>query len=193
MTAGGLTLPSERELFSELYESLRRVAHAQRRVRRVSDTLSTTALVHEAYNKLGQGNARSFENRAHFLATAAKAMRQVIATYAERKAANKRGGGQRPEELDEEKIGDCQIEEAAEVSRCLSKLELSSPLFAQVLECRLFGGMTVEETAAAMRRSPASVKRDLKGAMVWLYEEHRGGELSHDPVVGVEPFHSKGW
>ena len=159
-------------LFEAVYDDLRGLARAQRRRRVQSPTMSTTVLVHEAYLKLAKQTQLSWKNRVHFFATAAKVIRHVIANYAERKAAAKRGGGQSPLPLDEMLfVSDESAEEALAIHLAIGRLEAERPRMAQVLECRIFGGMTVEETAEALSMSTATIKRDWSAGTAWLFTE----------------------
>ena len=162
-------------LFPLVYEHLRAVAHAQLRRERGGHTLSTTALVHEAYLKLADVARLDVRNRAHFLAVAARAMRQVLVSYARRHAAEKRGGGLAPVDLGAAELA---VEERAEVlialDEALTRLGALSPRLAQVVECRFFGGLTEEETAQALGVAERTVRRDWVKARGWLFRELHG-------------------
>ena len=164
------------EVFEVVYPRLREIARARRGGWRGSDTVNTTGLVHEAYMKLAAGGTGRYENRSHFFATAARAMRQVLINYAERRSAKKRGGGDRDVTLME---GDAATDEALEeilsLNDALVKLATLSERQAQVVECLFFAGLTIEETAEALDISPATVKRDWSTARAWLYREMSGG------------------
>jgi RNA polymerase sigma factor (TIGR02999 family) len=156
------------DLFQVVYGELRSIARAHRR-RWVGDhTLNTTALIHEAYLKLAGRDA--WEGRAHFYATAAKAMRQILVNYAERRRAAKRGGGAEELPLDGIVVAtDDAAEDALALHEALQRLEAEKPRWCRVIECRFFGGMTIEETAEALGVSPATVKREWRLAGAWLY------------------------
>lgn len=166
------------ELFALLYEELRGLAHRQRRRWQGDDTLDTTALVHEAYLKL-VGQARiGVESRAHFLALASKAMRHILCNYARERSARKRGGGLERLPLDEWKALRDQVvfsrEQAdalAALDDALRRLEQVDPRQSKLVECRFFGGLTIEETAAAIGVSPRTVRRDWAVAQAWLHRE----------------------
>ena len=158
-------------LFSAVYTELRRLAAGQRRRRGASETLNTTALVHETYLKLIGHDKASWNDRGHFFAVAATAMRHILVDYAERRQAAKRGGGRPEVPLDE--VNPVAPEAAGEIldlHEALSQLQADSPRQARVVECRFFAGLGVEETALALDVSPATVKRDWALARVWLNE-----------------------
>jgi RNA polymerase sigma factor (TIGR02999 family) len=167
------------DLFEHVYTELRRRARGQRKRWKGDPSLQTTALAHEAYLKLVGPEEQSWENRSHFFAVAAKAMRQILLNEARRKRAQKRGG-EAPtlslEALREELGRDVALtEERAEVlvvlEEALELLEDERPRAARVVECRFFGGMTIEETAEALGVSGSTVSRDWKTAKTWLYRE----------------------
>lgn len=166
------------ELFALLYEELRAVARRQRRRWRGDDTLMTTALVHEAYLKLvGQAGITS-ESRTQFLALAARAMRHILCNYARDRRAQKRGGGLEPVPLDELNAGGARValspersDTLAALDEALRRLEHVDPRQGKVVECRFFGGLTIEETAAVLGVSPRTVKRDWAVAQAWLHRE----------------------
>jgi RNA polymerase sigma factor (TIGR02999 family) len=156
-------------LFPLLYEELRRIAHKQLSVERPDHTLSTTALVHEAYVKLADQTRAHFASRAHFLAVAAQAMRRILVTHARKVGAEKRGGTWQRLDLDQV---DIPIEERAEalvaLDGALDRLSALNPRLSQVVECRFFGGMTEEETASALGVTERTIRRDWVKAKGWL-------------------------
>lgn len=131
--------------------------------------------MHEAYLKLVDHSAVPVKSRAYFFGAAARAMRQVLVDAARRRNRTKRGSGIRPESLDEEVHS---IEGLAtnlvDLDGALDALAGSFPRPAQVVECRFFGGLSVEETAAALDISPRSVKRDWALARAWLFRHING-------------------
>jgi RNA polymerase sigma factor (TIGR02999 family) len=160
------------ELFESVYPRLREIAKQRRRGWRGDDTLDTTALVHEAYIKIAARPDAEYENRGHFFAVAATAMRQILINYAERKSARKRGGGATPVELmDGDLVEDVDVEEILSLGTALEKLAEVSPRQAGVVECLFFAGYGVADTAEALGISPATVKRDWATARAWLYRE----------------------
>lgn len=161
-----------------VYEELRALAHAQRQRWQGDHTLDTTALVHEAYLKLVDQSRASWESRAHFLATAARAMRHILINYARDRRAEKRGGDQPKLSLEELSEG---LEGAAVVSddraellivldTALTKLAHENERQSRIVECRFFGGLTIEETAVALGISTASVSRGWALAQVRLFQ-----------------------
>ena len=155
---------------SIVYDEIRRIAHRQlRRVGR-SDTLNTTAVVHEAYLKLAGASGASWEDRAHFLNVAATAMRQVLVDHARTRARKKRGGGVRPFLLDE---ADAPVAERAaeivELDDALSQLAHLNERLGRVVELRFFAALSVEETAKVLGVSERTVKRDWRTARAFLY------------------------
>ena len=152
-----------------IYQQLCRLAHARVRQERADHTLETAALVHEAYLKLVQIRHVEWRDRAHFFAMASRVMRRILIDYAERRGALKRQGERARVDLDQELVADvASAETVLIVAEALSGLEGSSPRACRAIECRYFGGLSVEETAAALDISAASVKRDLRFAHAWL-------------------------
>ena len=167
------------KLFPLVYAELHDVAGAQRRRWDGDETLDTTALVHEAYLRLVDQTTPRWTNRPHFMAVAATAMRQILLDYAKRKHAAKREGTQRHVPLHEleEALGDNADSSAVlpdaliALDAALLKLEKHNARQRRIVECRFFGGMTIEDTAEALDLSPATVKRDWANAQGWLYRE----------------------
>jgi len=177
---------AEDALFDAVYTELRRRAQGQRKRWRGDPTLRTTALAHEAYLKLVEQSEQSWASRSHFFAVAARAMRHILINEARRKRAQKRGGGREVQSLEalRESLGRDQAtaEERAEVlvvlDAALGRFEEEHERAARVVECRFFGGMTIEETAEALGVSGSTVSRDWDLAQAWLYREMgriRGG------------------
>ena len=161
------------ELFPEVVNSLRGIAHRQLEGERADHTLNTTALVHEAYIKLVDGDQKTWQNRAHFFAVAARAMRQVLIGYARARNAQKRGGGAPHITLDENRapMGSQQLDELISISDALDRLEARNPRHVRVVECRFFAGLTVDETAEALGLARVTVVRDWRTARAWLRHE----------------------
>jgi RNA polymerase sigma factor (TIGR02999 family) len=166
------------ELFALLYDELHAIAHRQRRRWQGNDTLQTTALVHEAFLKLVDQERIAAENRAHFLAVAARAMRHILCNYARDQRAQKRGGAIDHIALDESRAdaaGPGFSSESSEVlvalDEALLRLEQLDPRQSRVVECRFFGELTIEETATALGVSARTVKRDWAMAQAWLHRE----------------------
>ena len=167
---------SER-LYAHVYDELHRIARRHRARWSGNDTINTTALVHEAYVKVSGGEG-AYENRAHFLAVASRAMRQVLVSYAEAQRAQKRGGGVPDLPLDESLAGreaalltEAQADNVAALDAALGRLEKVNPRGVRIVECRFFGGMTAEETAEALGLSTATVTRGWRAARAWLFSE----------------------
>jgi RNA polymerase sigma factor (TIGR02999 family) len=166
------------DVFVLLYEELREIARRQRRRWHGAETLGTTVLVHEAYLKLA-GLARvGTESRAHFLALAARAMRQILCNHARDRKAAKRGGGFDPVTLDDAGMDAMRADPATDrtdellaLDDALQRLAGVAARLCSVVECRFFGGLTIEETAAALGVAPRTVKRDWALAQAWLHRE----------------------
>ena len=175
-----------REAFDQIlplvYQELRRAARRELAVR-PSDTLSTTALVHELYLKFSRAQRTDWRNRSHFLSVAAVAMRHILVDRARRRTADKRGGPQRQVTLDDNLIAaDSQAESLLELHEALDQLALLDPRLARVVECRFFGGMTEQETADALRVTERTVRRDWIKARGLLYQAlgaHATAELTN--------------
>lgn len=182
------------DLFRIVYDELHELAHAQRQRWRGDHTLNTTALVHEVYVKLVGQEVTRTEDRAHFRALASRAMRHVLCNYSRGRETLKRGGrraGLPAEQAAEVPAGGAEPDSDAASTDALLALDealttpgRTRPRAAQVVECRFFGGMSVEETAVAVGASPRSVKRDWALAQAWLHRELedrlRDGHLTED-------------
>lgn len=162
------------EVFSIVYGELRSLAHSQRRRWEGDYTFDTTALVHEAYLKLVDHAGTGWNDAGHFMAVAARAMRQILVNYAERRRAAKRGGGQQPVTLDDSNpIAAEAADEVIALHEALEQLEQVNPRQARVVEARFFAGLSVAETAKALGVSTATVKRDWGVTSAWLHREIR--------------------
>ena len=169
------------ELYSLVYAELRVLAHRQRRRWDITGTMNTTALVHEAYLKLVNQRQIDTATPDHFFALAATAMRHIISNYARDRRARKRGDGVRKISLSELavdppgslSVSDEQVDLLVGIDEALERLDRINPRQRHIVECRFFGGMTAEETAAAMGISSRTVKRDWALAQAWLYRELR--------------------
>jgi RNA polymerase sigma factor (TIGR02999 family) len=159
-------------LYAHVYPRLRRLAR-QVRAGRAGETLSTTALAHEAYLKLARGRIEEWHERAHFFAVAARAMRQVLVDAARRRVADKRGGGADfPVSLDESAhAGPVRAAELVALDDALTRLAAVAPRRAAVVEHRFFAGLTTDELAAVLGVSTATVERDWRAARAWLASE----------------------
>ena len=162
-------------VFPVVYEELKRVAHRHLNGELSGHTLGTTALVHEAYLELARLDHIRWPGREYVLAAASRAMRRVLVDYAVARKAEKRGGGQIAEPLDDAvAMAASRSEELLALDEALERLATVHERYARVVECRFFGGMSVEETAEALGTSPATVKRDWTVARAWLNRELAG-------------------
>jgi len=166
----------EREALDDLvplvYEELRAIARRQLRSLPRSATLQTTELVHEAFIKLTAGTQPTWHDRCHFFALASKAMRHLAVDHARRNTRLKRGGGQSSVTLDRVEVAAPQPSDfILAMDEALVRLEGMSPRLARVVECRFFGGLTEEETAAALAVTDRTVRRDWVKARAWLHCE----------------------
>ncbi len=158
-------------IYPHVYDELRGVAERQLRREQAGHTLHPTALVHEAYMKLA-GSDLDASSRSHFLAIAARAMRQVLVDHARRRGAQKRGGDWFPTTLTD---GSASVELNPEELIALDHaLETLDERQRQVVECRFFGGMEEAEIAEALGVSERTVRRDWVKARAWLYREIYG-------------------
>ena len=163
------------ELTPLVYDELRRVAHHYLGGQRRDHTLQTTALVNEAYLRLADQTNPRWQNRAHFFAVAARAMRQILVSYARTQHAQKRGGGAVKVELDEAAvISPEQSQEIVDLHEALERLATLDSRKAQVVELKYFGGLNYDEMAEVLKISRVTVRRDWEFAKVWLYTELHG-------------------
>src|SRR5262245_10123573 len=163
------------ELTPLVYEELRRVAHHHLSGQRRDHTLQTTALVSEAYLRLADQTNPQWQNRAHFFAVAARAMRQILVSYARSQQSQKRGGGALKVELDQAAIvSPEQSEEIVDLHEALERLAALDSRKAQVVELKYFGGLNYNEMAEVLKISRVTVRRDWEFAKVWLYTELHG-------------------
>jgi RNA polymerase sigma factor (TIGR02999 family) len=164
------------DLVPLVYDELRGMAHRQLARERRQRTLSTTGLVHEAYLKLVDETRAPVRSRAYFFAAAARAMRQVLVDAARRRNRLKRGSGEAPLDLADFQVAvDGFAADLRGLDEALTRLAALFPRQARVVECRFFGGLSVEETAEALELAPRTVKRDWSLARAWLFRELRGG------------------
>ena len=159
-------------LLPRVYEELHRIAENRLRSERSNHTLNATALVHEAYLKLVDQTRVTWQNRSHFLAIAAQAMRRILINYAEAKKAGKRGGGQPMATLNDEVMGgDQRAEDLLSLDEALTRLKSFSERQASVVEYHFFGGLTHDEIAEVLSVSVPTVRRDWRLARAWLTRE----------------------
>ncbi len=165
---------AQEHLIDAVYGDLRRLARGQIRRERSDHTLEPTALAHEAYLRLSEQQRVEWQGRTHFFAVAALAMRRILVSHARKRAAGKRGGALRVT-LPDELPADASEPDVLALDEALEQLEQLDPRQARVVELRFFGGLTVEETAAALGVSPATVKVDWSMARAWLYRKLKPG------------------
>ena len=160
------------QLLPRVYDELRRIARGRLQRERPDHTLAATDLVHETFLKLMPFDRVDWRDRAHFFAVASRAMRNVLIDHAVRRGAAKRGGGAAPLTLDEhDGAVDHSIDDLIALGEALSRLEALDARQARVVECRFFGGLSLDETAAALDISAATVSRDWTFARAWLHNE----------------------
>ena len=160
------------ELVPMIYEQLHAIAQRQLAGEAQGHTLNATAVVHEAYLRIAQLDRIDWQNRAHFFAIASQAIRRVLVDYAVRRNAAKREGTRKRVELDDVALFDESDAEAVlALNQALERLEALEERQVRVVECRFFGGMSIDETAAALDVSKATVKRDWVLARAWLNRE----------------------
>ena len=160
------------ELFPIVYEELRRLAASALRRERTDHTLQPTALVHEAFLRLAETPGASWENRAHFVAIAARVMRRVLVDHARGRNALKRGNGEIRvpiDDVDVPAVG--QDVDLVALDDALARLAMLDERQARIVELRFFGGLSVPETAALIGASERTVKRDWQVARAWLTRE----------------------
>jgi len=164
------------QLIPIVYADLRRLARAQLRRLRPGQTLDTTALVHEAYLKLVDQKRVAFQDRGHFLAVSAMAMRQLVVDRARHRHRDKRGGGAVHEPLDgiEDRVGR-DARWLLDLDVALDRLATVDPRMARVVECRYFAGLSEAETAEALGVSLRTAQREWLKARAWLRAELGGG------------------
>lgn len=165
------------ELFPRVYDQLRRIARNRMRGERSDHTLCTTGLVHEAYMELVDLSRVDWQDRRHFFAVAARVMRNVLVDYAVKKNAEKRGGDRDRVPLAEgDAVTEVVLEDVVAVHQALERLEAVDERQARVVECRFFGGLTIDETSHALGISSSTVGRDWRMARAWLNRELSNGE-----------------
>ena len=160
------------ELTPLVYEELRRLAHRQMGAERRDHTLQTTALVNEVYLRLADQSNPRWQNRAHFFALAARAMRRILVSYARAQRSEKRGGGALKMELDAVAlVSPEESKEIVDLHEALERLAALDSRKAQVVELKYFGGLNYDEMAEVLKVSPVTVRRDWRFAKAWLYTQ----------------------
>lgn len=161
-----------RTVLTLLYDRMREIAHRQLIGEGGGHTLETDGLVNETFLRLLGVERIQWRDRQHLLSMAARMMRRVLIDYADRRRADKRGGGVIPMTLDEATVAvDDHADELHALDEALTRLERIHPRQSRVVECRFFAALSVEETAEALALSPATVKRDWTAARAWLNRE----------------------
>lgn len=165
-----------RQRFLEMvYGELLRIARAELNRHRRGHTLDTRSLVNEAYLKLFNNTDLDFENRAHFYASAAKAMRQVVIDYARARLAERRGGGSERISLDALETHllpiDAQAEQLLSIDKALEKLAALDERLVKIVELRFFAGLGVSEIATLLGVSEPTIKRDTRAAKAFMHQE----------------------
>ena len=165
-----------------VYGELRRLAASYLRRERSDHTLQPTALVHEAYMRLVEQKSVQWQNRGHFFAITAQLMRRILVDHARTHLADKRGSGAPKVPLTEAIVmSQERPSELLALDEGLTRLAALDPQQARVVELRIFGGLTVEETAGVLGISAATVKRNWSMAKAWLSQEIRKAEGSREP------------
>ena len=163
------------QLLPLVYDELRKLAGFKMANESAGHTLQATALVHEAWLRLVGSNQQGWQNRTHFFAAAAEAMRRILVEHARRKQSLKRGGGAERLELDESSIVlSAPPDELLAVHEALDRLAAEDPSAAQLVKLRYFVGMTMEEAASALGMAHRTAERLWTYARVWLRREIRG-------------------
>ncbi|MBL8189033.1 MAG: sigma-70 family RNA polymerase sigma factor [Acidobacteria bacterium] len=164
------------QLIPLVYQELHRMAGQYLHKERAGHTLQTTALVNEVYLKLIDAQQVRWQNRAHFLAIAARLMRRILVDYARERNYQKRGGGELPIPLDDAPPVECELnEDLVALDEALHKLAEFDERKSRVVEMRFFGGLTEEEIAETLTVSPETVRRDWRLAKSWLLRSLREG------------------
>ena len=162
-------------LYPLVYEHLHDMAHNQLRGERRNHTFETSALVHEAYLKLVDQKEANYENRAHFLAIAAMAMRRILISYARKRHAEKRGGKEQPITFtDGMVVREAKTAELIDLDDALERLEKLNQRQAEIVQYRFFGGLTYKEIAKVIGETEHAVRYDWRVARAWLKREMDG-------------------
>jgi RNA polymerase sigma factor (TIGR02999 family) len=163
------------QLIPLVYDRLKDLAHQRRGGGNINNSLTTTAIVHETYMRLVAAPSVDLYDRAHFLALAGQIMRNLLIDHARARVTAKRGGGAVAVELEETSfMTDSDLDAIVELHGALERLAVLNPRQSQMLEHRYFGGLSLEETAAACAVSLATAKRELRSARAWLALEMGG-------------------
>jgi RNA polymerase sigma-70 factor (ECF subfamily) len=160
------------ELFPKIYNQLHALANRYMRMERPDHTLQPTALVHEAFIKLGGGKEVDWESRSHFFSFAARAMRNILIDHARTRSAAKKGGDWKRKALKDDLIlvGELSAD-VLTLNGSLDRLANVDDQMARIVELRFFGGLSVEEASQVLKVSPRTVKSDWRFAKAWLLED----------------------
>lgn len=162
---------AEARLLTLVYAELKRLASGYLRKERPDHTLQATDLVHEAYLRMVEAEAR-LQNRAHFFGVAAQAMRRVLIDHARAHRSQKRGDGRIKVSFDEALLlSAAESDELVELDEALKKLSLIDPRQGRIVELRFFAGLSIDETAAALDCAPRTINREWRMAQAWLKRE----------------------
>jgi RNA polymerase sigma factor (TIGR02999 family) len=156
-----------------VYEELRRIAHCHMKDERRDHTLQTTGLVNEMFMRMFDVQHVAWRDRQHFISMASTVMRRVLVDYARHRARDKRGGGVLLTTLGDNDVAEARmtVVDVLALDQALDRLAALDPQQAKVVECRFFGGLTVEETADALDIAPITVKREWAMAKAWLHQQ----------------------
>lgn len=168
-----------------VHDELRKLARGYMRRERADHTLQTTALVNEAYLRLGKGEVANWQNRTHFFAVAAQVMRRVLIDHARSYRYEKRGGGAQRVDIDDlHGMSEERASELIDLDEALSSLASVDQRKSRIIELRFFGGLNIDEVAEILELSPTTVQREWRAARAWLQRFLKGD----DPLVdSVEP------
>lgn len=171
--------PAADQLMPLVYNELRKIAASQMVRESAGQTLQPTALVHEAWQRLGGNDQPTWQNRAHFFGAAAEAMRRILIDRARHRRALRHGGGQERLNVDDLELAAAtdNDDQLLAVHEALDKLAAQDPQKAQLVKLRYFAGMTIEEAALALGISEPTVKRWWTYARTWLYRELRAQDV----------------
>jgi len=179
-------LRAESQFIEEVHPELRKLAGAYMRRERSDHSWQPTEVVHEAFIKLRGLNRIRYEDRKHFFGVAARLMRQILVDHARKKLAEVHGGGVKPQPLDEELVmidgRQRSNTDILAINQALDRYEKIDPDAAQVVDLRFFGGLSIEETAAVIDKSPRTVRRHWTIGRAWLYRELSGSPPSASGV-----------
>ncbi|MBV9303048.1 MAG: sigma-70 family RNA polymerase sigma factor [Acidobacteriaceae bacterium] len=165
-----------------VYDELKKLSAAHLRREGKARPLDTTALVHEAFLRLAQGQAPSYQNRSHFYGIASRLMRQILVDLARARSREKRSALKEVPLADIPDLGRQPNESVLVIEEALNRLARTDPLKVQLIEMRYFGGMTAEESATALAISPHVVRRELRVAQAWLHKEVAGEDRSRTAI-----------